>query len=394
MTRPIGTAVPVIPRQTRPAARIAVSEPDLGPLEERYVLEAVRSGWVSSIGPFVERFESGFAAFCAVEHGLACANGTVAVHLALAALGVGPGDEVIVPSMTFVATANAVSYCGATPVFADVDDTTWCLDPQAVADAVTPRTRAVVAVHLYGHPADMTALQEICRPRGIALVEDAAQAHGATWHGRPVGGLGDIGTFSFFGNKILTTGEGGMVTTGSPDLAARVRLLRGQAMDPERRYWFTELGYNYRLTNIAAALGVAQLQRADELIAGRDAVAAAYDHHLAGAERIRTPVSAPGARRVAWCYTVALPDDGTGAMRDGVARKLAAAGIDTRPTFIPLHVMPVHRRDLVLPVTERAGRTGISLPTHAKLSEGDVARISTVLIDAVDRLGRRGGHAL
>jgi perosamine synthetase len=241
-------------------------------------------------------------------------------------------------------------------------------------------------VHLYGHPADMTALQELCRPRGIALVEDAAQAHGATWHGRPVGGLGDVGSFSFFGNKILTTGEGGMVTTTSTELADRVRLLRGQAMDPQRRYWFTELGYNYRLTNVASALGVAQLQRADELIGGRNAVAAAYEHHLAGVEQIRTPRTAPGARRVAWCYTVALPDDGTGALRDGVARELGKAGIDTRPAFIPLHVMPVHHRDLVLPVTEEAGRTGLSLPTHTGLTEDDIERICAVLVDAVHRL--------
>ncbi len=240
-------------------------EPWIGRPELARVVRCVKSGWISSIGAEIGEFEARFAALCARRFGVATSNGTTALHLALAALGIGPGDEVIVPALTFVATANAVHYTGATPVFADADPVTWNVDPAAVAKSVTRRTRAILAVHLYGQPADMRALASTARRAGAVLVEDAAEAHGARYHGRPVGSLGAVACFSFYGNKMVTTGEGGMVLTSDAKLAARLRLLRDHAMSPKRRYYHTEIGFNYRMTTLQAALGLAQLDRFEEI---------------------------------------------------------------------------------------------------------------------------------
>ena len=228
-----------MPREPIQATRrIPVAAPVLGGREREYVLDCLDTTWISSTGKYVTAFEEGFAEFCGVPHAVACCNGTVAVHLALLAAGVGPGDEVIVPTLTYVASVNPVVYAGATPVFVDAEPATWNMDPAAVAAAVTARTKAIVAVHLYGHPADMDPILATAREHGIFVVEDAAEAHGAEYKGRRAGGLGDVATFSFYGNKIITTGEGGMVTTDDEALAARIRQLRGQGQDPERRYWF------------------------------------------------------------------------------------------------------------------------------------------------------------
>src|SRR5581483_301487 len=268
---------------------LPVAEPFLGDEELRYVAECVQTGWVSSAGKFVRRFEELFAELFEVEHAVAVSNGTTALHLALLALGIGPGDEVIVPALTFVATANAVTYCGATPVFADSEPTTWNIDPELAAAAVTPRTKAIVAVHLYGHPADLDPLLEL----GVPVVEDAAEAHGARYRGRPVGSLGAVGTFSFYGNKIVTTGEGGMVVTDRADLAARVRQLRDHGMDPDRRYWHPVLGFNYRLTNLQAALGVAQLEKLDAILERKARLAELYAEGLRDVPGIVLPTAEP-----------------------------------------------------------------------------------------------------
>ncbi|MGB8511125.1 MAG: DegT/DnrJ/EryC1/StrS family aminotransferase, partial [Pyrinomonadaceae bacterium] len=223
---------------------IPVAAPVLAGREKEYVADCMESGWISSSGKYVELFEAAFAKFCGVRHAVACCNGTVALHLALVALGVAPNDEVIVPTLTFVATANAVTYCGARPVFVDSEPETWNLDPAQVEAKITSRTKGIIAVHLYGQPAEMDALRAVARRHGLFLLEDAAEAHGALYKGRPAGSLGDVAAFSFYGNKIIATGEGGMVTTDDDALAARVRLLRGQGMDTERRYWFPVVGYN------------------------------------------------------------------------------------------------------------------------------------------------------
>src|SRR5581483_381212 len=229
-----------------------IAEPDIGPLERKYVLDAVRSGWVSSLGRYVIEFERRFAEFCETREAVSTCNGTAALHLALASLGIGPGDEVVVPALTFVASASAVVYTGARPVFADVDESTWCVSAETIARALSPRTRAIIVVHLFGQPADMDPILALGARRRIRVIEDAAEAHGALYRGRKVGGIGDVGVFSFYGNKIVTTGEGGMLVTGDRTLAERARFLRDHAMSPSRRYYHPEIGYNYRLTNLQA----------------------------------------------------------------------------------------------------------------------------------------------
>lgn len=352
---------------------IQVARPKLDGRELEYVTECITSGWISSAGQYVDRFEKAFAASVGVRHAVTCSNGTVALHLALLALNIGPGDEVIIPTLTYVACANAVHYCGAKPVLVDSEPDTMNLSPDAVAAAITPRTRAVMAVHLYGHPADMHALRDVCTGHGVRLIEDAAEAHGATIGGQVVGSFGDIATFSFFGNKILTTGEGGMVTTQNDDLAGYVRLFRGQGQDPARRYWFPIVGYNYRMTNVAAALGLAQLERIDEHVADRHRVGEGYDRRLRHLhEFLQLPTERPGYTNVRWLYTVVLTER-VRRSRDDVMASLAAAGVESRPVFYPMHDLPPYRDSTrSFPEADRLSAGGISLPTHGDLSEDDL----------------------
>jgi perosamine synthetase len=354
--------------------RLPVAEPFLGEEELRYVSECVLTGWVSSKGRFVQRFEELFAQRCEVEHAVSCSNGTAALHLALLALGLGPGDEAIVPSLTFVATANAVAYTGATPILVDSEPRTWNLDPELVAAAIKTRTKAIVPVHLYGHPADLDPILELGREHGIPVLEDAAEAHGALYKGRPVGALGDVGVFSFYGNKIVTTGEGGMVVTNRADLAERVRMFRDHGMDPGRRYWHTVLGYNYRLTNLQAALGVAQLEKLDAILAAKSRVASRYAEGLAGVPGIVLPPAEPWARNVHWLYSV-LVEEQFGLGRDELMAELDAAGVESRPFFIPVHRQPLYDRGERLPVAERLADTGLSLPSAVTLAPDEVDRV-------------------
>jgi perosamine synthetase len=281
---------------------------------------------------------------------------------------------VIVPAFTYVSSANAVTYTGAKPVFADSEPLHWNLDPEKISAAITPRTKAIMAVHLYGHPADMRAVRAVADRHRIAVIEDAAEAHGAEVEGRRVGGLGLAAAFSFYGNKILTTGEGGMVTTDDDALAARVRVLRGQGMDPARRYRFEVVGYNYRMTNIAAAIGCAQLERIEELIEGRLRVARCYDGHLApraAGLRLQLSSEAGWARNVHWLYCLRVP----AAQRDALAAHLFERGIDTRPFFPPMHVLPMYRGQGPFPVAEELAATGLSLPTWHRLDDAAIARV-------------------
>jgi perosamine synthetase len=356
---------------------IPVAAPVLAGREKEYVADCMESGWISSSGKYVDLFESAFAEFCGVRHAVACCNGTVALHLALVALGVGPGDEVIVPTLTFVATANAVTYCGARPVFVDSEPGTWNLDPAQVESKITPRTKGIVAVHLYGHPAEMDALRPIARRRGLFLLEDAAEAHGALYKRRRAGSLGDVAAFSFYGNKIIATGEGGMVVTDDDALAARVRLLRGQGMDSERRYWFPVVGYNYRMMNIPAAIGLAQLERAGWHTGRRREVAATYTHLLRDVTQLSWQAEREWAQHAYWMFTVIL-DDETETGRDRLMARLREDGIETRPVFYPVHLLPPYReaaRGEEFPVAERLARRGISLPTWAGLSLDDLAYV-------------------
>jgi perosamine synthetase len=334
----------------------------------------------------VKRFEREFAAYCGVRHGVATHNGTVALHLALAALGIGPGDEVILPTLTFVATANAVVYTGATPVFVDSEPHTWNIAPEAVARAVTPRTRAIIAVHLYGHPADMDPLRALADQHGLTLIEDAAEAHGARYKGRRAGSLSDVAIFSFFGNKIITTGEGGMVLTDDPALAERCFLLENQARHNENPYWHAEIGYNYRMTNLQAALGVAQLERIEDLIAVRVQNAAHYNRRLSEVPGLSRPPCAEWAENVYWMYTV-LVEEEYGLDRDTVMTRLRQRGIDTRPAFYPIHTLPMYHQDQRLPVAEEVGRKGLNLPSGATLTPEQVDLVCDVLAE----LSQQGG---
>jgi perosamine synthetase len=360
--------------------QIPVAEPALLGNEARYVADCVESGWVSSIGPYIERFERGFAAFADTSEAVACNSGTSALHLCLLALGVGPGDEVLLPTLTYVATANAVRYCGATPVFVDSDADTMTIDPSEAEARITPRTVGVIAVHLYGQPADMHSLTRLAARAGLWVIEDAAEAHGARHGGQVVGGIGTLGAFSFFGNKVITTGEGGMVTTDDPELADRVRLYRGQGQDPDRRYWFPVVGHNYRMTNVQAALGVAQLEQVGEQLQQRERVASWYREALRGrGELVRLPVVHTESEPVTWLFTVVLGD--VVVARDELAARLAADGIETRPVFVPLHLLPPHGDGREhFPHAERLARNGLSLPTSARRSRDEVIYVAERLL--------------
>lgn len=366
---------------------IPVAAPDLSGNEERYVLEALRSSWISSTGPFVGRFEQAFATQCGTRAAIGVANGTLALHLALLTMDLRPGDEVLVPSLTYIATANAVRYCGAEPVFVDVDPRTWCMDPTQLEASITRRTKAIIPVHLYGHPADMDAIGRIAATHGLWVVEDAAEAHFARYKGRPTGSLARIGVFSFYGNKVLTSGEGGAVTLDDPALERRARLLRGQGVDPDRRYFFPITGYNYRLTNLCCALLCAQLERAPQLLSRRWAVYARYRAALEGVPGIGFQPTASWAELSPWLFSVTVEAAEFGRTRDELAALLAEAGIETRPFFRPLHRLPPfaeesRRRGEVLPVTERLGSSGLNLPTFTQLRDADVDRIAEAIRNA------------
>ena len=365
---------------------IPLAAPDLTGNEEQYVVEALRSTWISSVGEFVDRFEREFAALCGAKAALGVCNGTVALHLALLGLDVRPGDEVLVPSLTYVATANAVRYVGGEPVFVDVDPNTWCIDPRQLEASITRRTKGIIAVHLYGHPADMDAINHVAGVHGLWVVEDAAEAHGATYKGRPVGTLGHLATFSFFGNKILTSGEGGAITLNDQSLALRLRTLRGQGMDPERRYFFPVTGYNFRMTNVACAILCAQLERYTEIVDRRRAIFAAYREALHGIPGIGFQPYAEWAVPAPWLFCITVDADSYGRSRDDLMALLREQDIDTRPFFIPLHSLPPFREESRgrrerLPVTQQLSYAGLNLPTFAGLTPGQIERICNVIAE-------------
>jgi perosamine synthetase len=353
---------------------IPVYEPDLSPLEEEYLLRAYRSGWISSKGEFLARFEENFAHWVGARYALGASSGTTALHLALLALGLKSGDEVIVPALTYVATANAVAYTGARPVFADCNAASWTLEPRDVEHCITKRTKGIVAVHLYGRPAPMGRILSIAERHGLWVVEDAAEAPGAKVFGQPVGSMGTIGCFSFFGNKILTTGEGGMAVTNDERLVQLMFRFRGQGVSPTVTYWHDLIGYNYRMTNLAAAIGLAQLERIEEISAKKERLARWYRERLSDVEGIELAVPMEWAEEVCWMYSVLV------SRRDEVRAQLAEAGIETRPFFFPIYKMPIYfEPTLHLPVTEDLSARGINLPSSTRLTEAEVDHICSTL---------------
>jgi perosamine synthetase len=352
--------------------RISVASPVFLGNEKKYVNDCIETTWISSVGKYINEFEKKFAEFCGVKHALSCSNGTVALHLALMALGIKPGDEVIVPTLTYIATANAVAYCGAKPVLVDSERYTWNMDVNAVEAAISERTRAIIAVPLYGNPVDMDTVMKIARKHNVFVIEDAAEAHGATYNGKVSGSIGDIGSFSFFGNKIITTGEGGMLTTDNDEFAAKIRLLKGQGMDPARRYWFNMIGYNYRMTNIEAAIGLAQLENISEHIQNRLDICAAYKKELSEiGDYIEFQTVQQGATHVQWMFSILLKDT-VRKTRDDLIRFMDQNNIETRPVFYPMHVMPPYFEAKSYHNAEYISQRGINLPTHGLLTKDEI----------------------
>lgn len=356
---------------------LPVSQPSLTSKELEYVSECVLTGWISSAGKFVPRFEGMMAEFCGTKYAVATSNGTSALHLAVLTAGIGPGDEVIVPSLTFIATANAVAYTGANPVFVDSEEETWNIDPALVEKAITPRTKAIIAVHLYGHPANMDPIMAIAKAHGLKVIEDAAEAHGACYRRRRAGGLGDMGIFSFYGNKIVTTGEGGMLVTNNASYAERARILRDHGMLPERRYWHQVLGYNYRMTNLQAAVGVAQMERVDAILSARSHMADSYTRLLSGIPGLALPPKASWAESVCWLYSVVIDPKLFGCDRTELIRHLDKSGIDSRPFFPCVHTQPIYATRQHLPVAEGLSRCGMSLPSFFHITDDSIERVSS-----------------
>jgi perosamine synthetase len=367
---------------------IQVNEPWLGERELEYVTECVRTGWVSSAGKFIKEFEERWAAYCGRRYGIGVSNGTTALQLAVASLGLEPGYEVIMPTFTIISCALAVVYNSGVPVLVDCDPRTWCMDVDQVKHKITERTRAIMPVHIYGHPVDMDPILDLAERHNLAIVEDAAEVHGAEYLSgrstdhplwRRCGSFGALSCFSFYANKLVTTGEGGMVLTDDPNLAEKARSLRNLCFQADRRFHHEELGFNFRLTNLQAALGLAQLERIDEIITRKRWIGDEYNRRLAGIKGLQLPVEEPWARNVYWMYGVVLSEE-TGIDATAFGQKLKQHGIETRPFFLGLHEQPVfHKRGLFLheryPTSERIARQGLYLPSGLALTSEQISEV-------------------
>ncbi|HXV97902.1 MAG TPA: DegT/DnrJ/EryC1/StrS family aminotransferase [Anaerolineae bacterium] len=365
---------------------IPVCEPTLSGKEKEYVLDCLESNWISSAGKYIPAFEEKFAAECGCKYGVACANGTVALHLGLAALGLEPGDEVILPTFTMIATINAVTYTGATPVLIDSEPDTWNMDVEQLAAKITPKTKAVIPVHTYGHPVDMDPLMELAERHGLFVIEDAAEAHGAEYKGRRAGGLGHAAGFSFYANKIITTGEGGMITTNNSKFASLTQNLRDHAFSSERHFWHKYVGFNYRMTNMQAAVGLAQTEQMSGFIESRRRNAALYTELLKEIPGIVTPPEAGWAKNVFWMYSI-LVEDEFGLTRDGLRTYLARYGIETRTFFIPMHLQPIYFevfKGQRYPVAEMLCQRGFYLPSASSLTVQQIKYIAGIMQQAYE----------
>lgn len=361
-----------IPKILKP---IPVYKPNMGGNEIKYVNDCLKSNWISSRGSYINRFESNFAQFLNLPAATSVTNGTVALHLSLYALGIGPGDEVIVPTLTYIATVNAIAYVGAKPVFVDSLDDTWNLDPQDVKQKITKRTKAIIVVHLFGNPCDISECKNICEKNNIFLIEDSAEAFGSLYNGKFLGGFGDFSTFSFFGNKTITTGEGGMVTSNRIDLVKRVAFLKNQGVSSTKEYWHDEVGFNYRMTNICAAIGLAQLERAKQILKKKRSIMNWYSMYLQGTDIKFQHVDYRSTSSYWMVAVLAL----TKAKRDGLRDYLKSNAIETRPMFCPVHKMPAFYSTNPFPVAERLSRRGLYLPSYPDLSKKDVEIICNLI---------------
>jgi perosamine synthetase len=371
-----------------------VCEPYLGGREAEYVLDCLKTNWISSAGRYLTQFEQSFARYCGREHGIATTSGTTALHLAVAAAELGPGDEVIMPAFTIAATVFAALYAGARPVLVDVEPDTWTLRVDQVAARIGARTRAILPVDIYGHPCDMAPLVELAERHDLWLIEDAAEAHGAEYRGKKCGGFGDAACFSFYANKIISTGEGGMVVTDDAAFAERARSLKNLAFNRDRRFLHDTIGFNYRMTNIQAALGLAQLEKIEDYVDLRRRHAASYHRLLADVAGLQLPVERPGSRNVYWMYGV-LVEDGFGCSRDELMRELAERGVETRTFFIPMHEQPMFHehglfQDEQYPVASDIGRRGLYLPSSTGLTEAEIGYVVDAVREVQQAVRRRG----
>jgi perosamine synthetase len=364
---------------------IPVYSPWISDEDVEEVRRVTLSGWVSSSSPDVLSFEDEFAVSIGAGKAISSSSGTAALHLSLRAAGIGPGDEVIVPDLTFIAPASMVVACGATPVFADVSAQDWNLTPESVSRCVSPRTCAVIVVHLYGNPAECESIAKAAP--GAMIIEDVAQSCGASRDNIKVGTFGALGCFSFFGNKIITTGEGGMVLTDDPELASRLHLLRGHAMSPDRRYFHPELGFNYRMTGMQAALGRSQLRRMDEILARKRKIAKLYARRLADLpELCLHPAGTENAPSIFWMYSILTPSQ---RVRDEMMRRLGMKGIDTRPFFYPMSSLPPFAgHPTNAPVSRDLSERGLNLPSGPLLTESEIDFVTDAIREVLGRSKR------
>jgi perosamine synthetase len=359
--------------------RIPICDPKIDENDIQRVVECIQSTWVSGISKYVEEFEEAFAKYCNCKYGVATNSGTTALHLALATLNIKPGDEVIIPTFTMIATANAVTYTGAKPVLVDADENTWNLDTSKIEDKINEHTKAIIVVHTYGHPADMDPIIELAEKYNLYVIEDAAEAHGAEYKGKRVGSIGDIGCFSFYANKIITTGEGGMIVTNNEELAEKARWLRAHAFGRYGKHFYHEaLGFGYRMSGLQAALGLAQLERIDEFVLIRRNNAKLYNSLLFElGEKITLPPEAPWAKNVYWMYSI-LIEDNFGMSRDELMKRLEFEGIETRTFFYPIHVQPIYAKQYQgesFPVADELSRKGINLPSGNNLTADEIEHV-------------------
>lgn len=360
---------------------IPVNVPVIGARERELVLECLDTGWISSDGPFVREFEEKFAVALGRKHAISVCNGSVALDAAIAALDLKPGDEVVMPSFTIIACITAILRAGAVPVPVDCDAGTWNSTAEAILAAITPKTRAIMVVHIYGLPVDMDPILAYAEKYGLAVIEDAAEAHGLTYKGRPCGSLGTVSTFSFYANKHITTGEGGMIVTDDDKIAEKCRSLRNLGFNPQRRFIHDELGWNFRMTNLQAAMGIGQLERLGESAAKKRAMGAKYQELFRGMNQVQLPQPrSEGAENIYWVFGMVLADDVPFDARE-MMRRLAEKGIGSRPFFWPMHEQPVFRKvgmfeNVSLPVSERIARRGFYVPSGLALTEAEMEEVA------------------
>ena len=356
--------------------RLPITTPSLAGNELKYVADCIETVWISSQGDYINKFQDAFSGYHKDGMALCTSSGTTALHLVLVALGIGPGDEVIIPNITFGASANVVLHTGAQPIFVDIDRKTRTIDINQMHKALTSRTKAIMPVHLYGHPCDMDPIMAFAKQHNLRVIEDCAEALGSEYKGQKVGLFGDAGCFSFFANKTITTGEGGMVLTNNPELLERMTMYRDHGMSKERRYWHLVPGYNYRMTNLQAAIGLAQMERIEYFLNQRDLVVSIYNNFMNEISGLIPPYSAPWARNIHWLYSIEVEPDSLGLSRDELAIRMQENGVETRPVFPSLHTQPAYKgQSGCFPISEHFAANGLSLPTGNTLTQQDTERV-------------------